>query len=357
MNFKNWFTRLGLMTGVLVLVGISFTLGMVFAPVPTTAQNDGSLQTLSDIEQVFAEIYNTVSPSVVSIEVDARTNNGFVPISTGSGFVIDNVGHIVTNFHVIDEGDRIAINFFDGTITQAEIVGTDPSADIAVLRVDLPSDQLFPVSFTDSDALVIGQTAVAIGSPFGERWTMTTGIISALDRTLQGFTGFVVGSVIQTDTAINPGNSGGPLINLNGEVIGVNSQIFSQDGTFSGIGFAVPSNLVARVAAELIRTGRVNYSYLGMNGGEITLNIIDELDLPNNIRGILVTDVNNNAPADNGGIRIDDVIMAVDGVEVFSLSTLSGYLATNTIPGDNVTFSVYRDGRVIELGINLQERP
>lgn len=360
MKSSNWFTRLGLLTGIGMIALVAFAMGMVVAPVPTTAQNNDS-GTLTTIEQVFADIYDQVSPSVVSIEVDQRINNQFVPVSSGSGFVIDRQGHIVTNFHVIDGADRIAINFFDGTITRAEIVGEDPDSDLAVLRVNLSANQLSPVTFANSDALEIGQTAVAIGSPFGERWTMTTGIVSALDRELQGFSTFVIGSVIQTDTAINPGNSGGPLLNLNGEVIGVNSQIISEDRTFSGVGFAIPSNLVTRVADEIVRTGRVSYSYLGMDGENINIDFIEFYGLPNDIRGVAVTGLASNAPASNGGLRSNtnnsvDIITAVDGVPVFNLSMLSGYLATNTVPGQAVQFTIFRDGRVVNLNIVLGER-
>lgn len=360
MKSSNWFTRLGLLTGIGIIAIFAFAMGMVVAPVPTTAQNNGS-GTLTTIEQVFADIYNQVSPSVVSIEVDQLINNQFVPVSTGSGFVIDRQGHIVTNFHVIDDADRIAINFFDGTITRAEIVGTDPAADLAVLRVNLSANQLSPVTFANSDSLAIGQTAVAIGSPFGERWTMTTGIVSALDRELQGFTSFVIGSVIQTDTAINPGNSGGPLLNLNGEVIGVNSQIISEDRTFSGVGFAIPSNLVTRVSDELIREGQVTYSYLGMDGENVSIDFIEFYNLPNDLRGVIVTGVASNTPASNGGLRPNtnnsvDVITAVNGIQVFNLSMLSGYLATNTVPGQSTRFTVFRDGREVTLDIVLGER-
>lgn len=330
------------------------------AVVPVAAQDDAT--PLTETERTFAEIYERVSPSVVSIEVDERAGNTFIPLSSGSGFVIDQLGHIVTNFHVIDGAERIAVNFFDGTITRADIIGIDPASDLAVIRVNLPPEQLLPVSFGDSSALQIGQRSVAIGSPFGERWTMTTGIISALDRTLEGFTTFTIGGVIQTDTAINPGNSGGPLLNLAGEVIGVNSQIVSERRVNSGVGFAVPSNLVVRVANDLIADGRVNYSYLGVNMDEINIDVIENYNLPNNVRGVVITRAVDGTPASNGGLRTIttnsvDIVTAVDGIPVINTSMLIGYLSSSTRPGQQVMMTVLRDGEFINLSITLGERP
>jgi len=338
---------------------------MMFALVagaPAYAQEE--TPPLSDYEAVLSEVYERVSPSVVSIEVDERggSSGTFIPLSSGSGFVIDRQGHIVTNFHVVDDGDRIAINFFDGTIARAEIVGTDPASDLAVLRVDLPPEVLYPVTFANSEDIVIGQQAIAIGSPFGERWTMTLGIVSALDRTIEGFTSFSIGGVIQTDTPINPGNSGGPLLNLSGQVIGVNSQIVSENRINSGVGFAVPSNLTRRVAEELIQFGTVNYSYLGMGGEEVDIDFIERYELPNDTRGVVVTRVRGNAPAEIGGLQAItnttlDIITAVDGRPVINLSMLIGYLSSNTVPGQTVQMTVLRDGQIINLPVTLGERP
>ena len=192
--------------------------------------------------------------------------------ASGTGFVIDTDGHIVTNNHVVDGADLIEVNFHDGTILEGTVVGLDPDSDIAVLKVDRPASELQPVTFGDSDSLFIGETTLAIGSPFGQRWTLTTGIVSALGRTIQGLDQYSVGSVIQTDAAINPGNSGGPLLDLDGEVVGMNSQIASQSRSNAGIAFSIPSNLVKRVAQQLIDNGQVNYSYLGISSGpEISL--------------------------------------------------------------------------------------
>ncbi|MEQ9033479.1 MAG: trypsin-like peptidase domain-containing protein, partial [Aggregatilineales bacterium] len=339
---------------------VVIALGVFSAPV--SAQEDSPA--LTPLEQILSDLYNRISPSVVSIEIDEQGGSSgvFIPLSSGSGFVIDNQGHIVTNFHVIDGADRIAVNFFDGTITRAIVVGTDPASDLAVIRVDVPPERLQPITFANSDNLIIGQQTIALGSPFGERWTMTLGIVSALDRTIEGFTSFSIGGVIQTDTPINPGNSGGPLLNLAGEVIGVNSQIISENRINVGVGFAVPSNLTARVAQELIENGRVNYSYIGVNGDEVNIDYIERYGLPNDTRGVVVTRIVGNAPAQQGGLQAIsnssvDIITAVDGRPVMNLSMLIGYLSSSTAPGQTVTMTVLRDGQTINLPIILTERP
>lgn len=329
-------------------------------------------QPLTESERYFADIYNRVSPSVVSINVVGSSDTEGLFGASGTGFVIDKQGHIVTNNHVVDGADQIEVNFLDGTIVEGEVIGLDPDADIAVLQVNLSEDRLFPVTFGDSDALFVGETTLALGSPFGQRWTLTTGIISALDRTIQGLTNFSVGSVIQTDAAINPGNSGGPLLNLNGEVIGVNTQIASEVRASAGVGFSVPSNLVKRVATELIANGRVNYSFLGIGSGpEISLNLINALNLPNNLRGVVVRTVDENGPAGRAGLQpasggrfvngeevpvSADIITAIDGQAVTGMSTLTSYLATRTVPGQTINLTVWRDGQQIVLPVTLGAR-
>ena len=228
--------------------------------------------TLTPQDQLFSSLYQTVSPSVVAISVTAQRTDivsgqrGIVE-GSGSGFVIDQLGHIVTNAHVVDGATELVVNFFDGTIVRAEVVGVDLDSDLAVIQVNLSPDRLVPVTFGNVDNVIVGQTVLAIGSPFGQRWTLTTGIVSAVNRRISGLTDFSIGSAIQTDAPINPGNSGGPLINLAGQVIGVNSQILSQSGSNSGVGFAIPSDLTVRVANELIETGSVQYSYIGIGIG------------------------------------------------------------------------------------------
>ena len=318
--------------------------------------------------------------AVVSINVVARTTNasfqgqqGLVE-GSGSGFVVDQQGHIVTNNHVVDGATRIEVSFFDGTIARGEVVGLDPDSDLAVIQVDLPPEELHPVSFANSDELYIGQSTIAIGSPFGQRWTMTTGIISAIDRTIEGLAGFQIGAVIQTDAAINPGNSGGPLLDLQGNVIGVNSQIISQTRSSSGIGFAIPANLVQRVADEIINEGDVDYSYLGIQSrpGDVDLALIETLGLPNNTRGVVVAGVEPGGPAAAAGLHnasnpvmVDempvpqsvDIITAIDGEPVLGFNSLISYLASNTEPGQTVNLTVLRDGAQISVPVILGDRP
>lgn len=391
--------RLLLLLTPLMLIAFGFVLGTQLlpgraAPMPQISAPTPDLDALAlaPQEDSVARIYNRVSPSVVSINVTSL-QSGRLGVSGGSGFVISDEGHIVTNFHVIDGATRdgIEVNFLDGTIVRGAIVGEDPDSDLAVLQVSLPQQQLQPLTLADSDSLVIGQSALAIGSPFGQRWTLTAGIISALDRTIQGMTKFTIGSVIQTDAAINRGNSGGPLFDLKGEVIGVNSQIISDAQIASqplvvnsGVGFAIPSNLVRRVVDELIRDGEVRYSYLGIGSSWlsasrqrsvslfINLNLIETLNLPNNLRGVVIGSVLSGGPADRAGLRnpgemvrvrgqlvptAADIITAINGVPVTDMNTLVSWLASNTRPGDEVTLSVWRDGAPLSLPLTLGERP
>lgn len=328
---------------------------------------------------LLTEIYEKVSPSVVAISVVARRpdsgtfGQGGEVIGSGSGFVIDQEGYIVTNNHVVDGATRVEVNFRDGTLVRARIIGLDPNSDLAVLKVDLPAEKLIPVEFANSDELVIGQPVLAIGSPFGQRWTLTSGIISALERTIQGQTNFSIGGVIQTDAPINPGNSGGPLLDLQGRVIGVNSQIISASGSSAGIGFAIPSNLTQKVSRALIDDGFVSYSYLGISGSDVTLNLIEALSLPNDTRGVVIGDVAPGGPAARAGLQnpgqpteIDgqevptqvDIITAINGEPLTGIGSLISYLAKNTSPGDTVTLTVLRNGtETLQLDARLTPRP
>ncbi len=342
---------------------------------PMVVQQDSTAQPASpstDSERAFSTIYNQVSPSVVSINVNGTSSDGSQFQAAGTGFVIDKQGHIVTNDHVVDSTSSIEVNFLDGTIVKAEVVGVDADSDLAVIKVDLPENELQPVTLGDSDKLFIGQTTLAIGSPFNQRWTLTTGIISALDRTISGQTQYSVGSAIQTDAAINPGNSGGPLLDLQGEVIGVNSQILSQSNSSSGVGFAIPINLVKRVSQELISTGKVEYSYLGISAASgIDLSLIEALHVPNNTQGVIVGDVQPNGPAAQAGLKSAtsvnastrslptsaDIITAIDGEKITDMSGLVSYLAYKTKPGQTINLTVLRDGQEINIPVTLSARP
>jgi S1-C subfamily serine protease len=355
---------------------VSVLLVLILAVFPALAQ--------SVVESAdFTQIYNNITPSVVSIVV-VKNGESAGPIinpqqqqqvAGGTGFVIDANGHIVTNYHVVSDAEEIQVEFFDGTLAHAEIVGLDDDSDLAVIQVsDVPAERLHPVTFGDSNALQVGEPVLAIGSPFGERWTLTSGIVSAVNRTLRGFTEFSIGGVIQTDAAINPGNSGGPLVNMQGQVVGVNSQIVSESGSNAGVGFAIPSNLVQNVAQNLIDTGYMEYSYLGVGGGNVPLSLMDAFNLPNNTRGVVITTVVPGSPADRAGLQqmgelvandsgeeipqTVDIITAINGTPITGIDSLIGYLAQQTQPGDQVTLTVLRNGQeTIELTAQLTPRP
>jgi len=326
----------------------------------------------TESEKNFSTIYSNVSPSVVSINVSGTSTDGSQFQAAGTGFVIDQQGHIVTNDHVVDSADNIEVNFIDGTIVKADVVGVDRDSDLAVIKVDVGANELKPVTLGNSDTLFIGETTLAIGSPFNQRWTLTTGIVSALDRTIAGQTQYSVGAAIQTDAAINPGNSGGPLLNLQGEVIGVNSQILSQSNSSSGVGFAIPSNLVKRVSQEIINTGKVQYSYLGISAASgIDLSLIEALHVPNNTQGVVVSQVQPNGPAAAAGLKdaavsgsrqnveptAADIITAIDGNKITDMSGLVSYLANKTQPGQTINLTVLRDGSEINVPVTLTARP
>ncbi len=350
---------------VLPLTIALLSIALVFGAVPIPGIQ--AIGIVSHPNDVFAEIYRSASPSVVAISVTTESGGG-----NGSGFVIDRDGHIVTNAHVVDEADEIVVEFFEGAIVRAELVGLDLSSDLAVVRVDVAEQQLHPIPLADSAELVVGQTVLAIGSPFRQGWTLTSGIISAVDRTIQGLTEFSIGGVIQTDASINPGNSGGPLINLDGEVIGVNSQIISGARSSSGVGFAIPANLTRRVAEALIEDGEMSYSYIGISGFDVNISAIESLNLPNDFRGVVVREVLEDGPAADTGLvemtrMLDlddkivglraDIITAVDGAEIDGMNDLITYLARHTRPEQEVSLTVLRDGeRRIEVPVRLGGR-
>jgi len=318
-------------------------------------------------EQLLIELYERVSPSVVHIAVmtDGPGEGG-----TGSGFVLDTEGHIVTNNHVVEDAERIIVRFADDTSAEAKVIGTDPDSDLAVIQVDVSSNLLRPVELGDSDALRVGQRAIAIGNPFGFEQTMTSGIVSALGRVVRQESGFSLPRLIQTDAAINPGNSGGPLLDSGGRVIGVNTLIFSRSGSNSGVGFAVPVNTVRRVVPSLIATGRYADPWLGITGMSVTPLLAEALDLPVE-QGVLVQVVVDDGPADKAGLQDSDrevefegalldtggdIIVAIDDAAVQDMDDLIVYLADTTV-GQTVTLTVLRDGAEQRVKVMLEERP
>lgn len=323
----------------------------------------------ADLEDRLVEIYERVNPAVVHIFV--YDEDGFL-LSTGSGFVVDRDGNMVTNNHVIAGGAELEIVFPDGQRRRATIQGADVDSDLAAIQVtDLPNN-VQPVPLGDSNELKVGQFVLAIGNPFGEAGSMTVGIISALGRTIESQRvvdggNFSIPKVIQTDAAINPGNSGGPLLNLSGEVVGVNSNILSRTGENSGVGFSIPVNAVRNIVPALIEDGEYVYPYIGisMYPNPFTLNQLEALGLPPN--GVYVTGVTEGTPADEAGLIGNnlstnfsddgDYITAINGEPVKNSDELLSYLVFETEAGDTVELTVLRDGEEVTLPLTLGERP
>jgi len=339
-------------------------------------------------EQLIINLYARVSPSVVNINVigaieefshpevpgfpESPFPEEFFQRGLGSGFVIDTDGHIVTNNHVVEGARRIQVRFSDDTEAEAEVVGTDPHTDLAIIKVDVPEALLHPVELGESDTLRVGQRAIAIGNPFGFERTVTTGIISAVGRVLQQGSGFSLPNLIQTDAAINPGNSGGPLLDSRGKVIGVNTIIFTSSGFSSGVGLAVPVNTVKRVVPELIESGHFAHPWLGIRGYSINAELAEALDLPT-ARGVLIAEVITNGPSAQAGLRggqrevqvegfIEpviaggDIIMAINDTEIRSMDDLITYLES-TMVGQELELTIIRDGDEKRLTVELDERP
>jgi 2-alkenal reductase len=288
----------------------------------------------------------------------------------GSGFVLDAEGHIVTNNHVIEDAERILVQFADDTTIEADVVGADADSDLAVIRVDAPAGLLKPVELGDSSTLRVGQRAIAVGNPFGFEQTMTTGIISAVGRVVRQESGFSLPQLIQTDAAINPGNSGGPLLDSKGRVIGVTTLIFSRTGSSAGVGFAVPVDTVKRVVPALIAIGRYADPWLGITGLSVTPDVAGALGLDVD-RGVLVQSAVGGGPASKAGLRGSDrqiefkgamlttggdVIVAMDGAAVREMDDLVTFLA-GTAVGQSVTLTVMRDGAELRIELTLEERP
>src|SRR5262245_14096983 len=286
----------------------------------------------------------------------------------GSGFVIDSDGHIVTNDHVVDNSDSVSVRFWNGNTYDASVVGTDPSTDLAVIKVDAPSSLLHPVSFGDSSNVQVGDPVVAIGSPFGLEETVTSGIVSALHRQIQALNKFTINDAIQTDAAINHGNSGGPLFNAAGQVIGVNSQIAGDTGANVGIGFAIPSDTVRSIADTLISSGKVEHAYLGVSVQAIPASVAHDLGLT---AGVEITEVRSGTPAQKAGLKGStgkkfvqgtqyatggDVITAIDGQKVETSEDVQLAIDSHH-PGDTIELTYWRNGDTHTVSIKLATRP
>jgi S1-C subfamily serine protease len=311
----------------------------------------------------FIELYNKTRNSVVLIETDT---------GTGSGWVYDKEGHIITNNHVVEDAASILVTFQSGTVLPAALIGRDPYSDMAVIRVKPVEGLLYPMEVGVSSDLLVGEMVIAIGNPFGLANTMTTGIVSATGRQLSATNNYVIVDVIQTDAAINPGNSGGPLLNLKGEVIGMNTAIISNTNDFSGIGFAIPSDTITREAQYLIESGVYEHPWLGISGLNLVPDLAEAMNLNNNTKGTLVVEIVEGGPAEDAGIipgseRITiggfpyeiggDIIIGIEGITMESFYELQVYLTRNSRPGDGVTMTIIRDGEVLDIPFTLGIRP
>jgi S1-C subfamily serine protease len=310
----------------------------------------------------WSTIYNQLKDSVVLIQ----TNLGL-----GSGLVYDTEGHIITNHHVIEDAETIEVTFLDGNITSATVVGMDIYSDVAVIKIDSQVTKLQPVVIGASSDLVVGEAVAAMGNPFGLSDTLTVGIVSALEREMEAAGNYVIIDVIQIDAAINPGNSGGPLVNSKGQVVGVNAAIQSETGTFTGIGFAIPSDTVKREIDEMIETGSYKHPWLGVSALNVNIAIADAIGL-DKPQGVLLVNVTEGSPAEQAGlmgadqeIMVEgqtipiggDVITGIDGVATIRMTDLVVYMERNTSPGDVVVFEIIRSGEERNIEVTLGERP
>ncbi len=350
-----------------------------------TPVGDAIIQEADAEYQLLTNIYERTTPSIVNIEGEIPNGNGITPdLSRGSGFIYDKDGHIITNAHVAKGAKTIRVTFNDGYVTNAQLVGLDTFSDLAVIKVDTNPERLLPLLLGDSNAVKVGQRAIAIGNPFGLNSSMTVGIVSGVGRTLRSaelidatvMPGFDNPSIIQIDTPINPGNSGGPLLNSYGVVIGVNTAIRSDSGVFQGVGFAVPADTVRRVVPDIIEFGQVDYPWMGISvmpedNGFGVAGLSEPLGLPVD-RGVLLRGVTVGSPADDAGLRGGqaitdvrgtlvcsggDIIVAVNDYYIKNMDDLVSYLILNSRPDDTVTLIIIRGNDTFEVPMTLERRP
>ena len=335
-----------------------------------------NLQLLKAKESQLNTIYVTSLPSIVHIKV-RQTIPGFFQnqerTGEGSGFIWDDKGHIVTNYHVVATASIVDVEFADGTQYPASVIGLDPNSDLAILKVDSNGKTLIPLNLGDSTNVKVGNHTIVIGSPFGQEFSMSSGIVSAIKRTVPSQNAmFSIPNVIQTDAAINPGNSGGPLMDIDGNVIGINSQIISRSGGNQGIGFAIPINSVKKIIPTLIRGEKFEYPYIGITGMDLNTNLKNALKIDLNVNGVMVVDVVKGSPADLGGLlgytgtvsdnnnsypSGGDILTAINTMPIKSMGDLLTILFSNHSPGDSVTFTILRDSNQLDLDITLIARP
>ena len=369
--------------GVIATIGVAFAVFVMLSStseIPNTeliVSNGNHLETVGDITSIQAssgfsliEIFEKTEESVVQVNV--RANDGTSkPGNMGSGFVYSDKGYIITNNHVVDDAGKVTVTFLDGESYTAKIIGTDPDLDLAVLKVEVGATYLQPIPIGDSSQLKVGEQITAIGNPFGLSGSMTSGIISQMGRLLPQDSGYSIPDVIQTDAAINPGNSGGPLLNMNGEVVGINTAIQSATGEFTGVGFAVPSNTVKKVVPILIEEGVFHHPWMGISGSDVDPDLAKVREL-NSSKGFLIATVVEGSPAEDAGLQgitvtkeIDgreyaldgDIIVKIDDKVVRKISDILIHLQREKSIGDEMVMTVNRDGTLIEVILVLGERP
>jgi putative serine protease PepD len=357
----------GVGAGAVVNASLSDSKTVVRQVPVTSAEPAASTSPLS-----VAQVYNQAHRAVVEITVSSSQADPFggqeQQRAQGSGFVSDSDGHIVTNEHVVDGASSVSVRFWNGDTYRATVVGSDPSTDLAVIKVDAPESVLHPLTLADSSRVQVGDAAIAIGSPFGLEETVTSGIVSALHREMQAPNRFTINDSIQTDAAINHGNSGGPLLNSSGQVIGVNAQIAGQTGANVGVGFAIPSNTVRKIASGLIEEGKVEHAYLGVSVQTIPESVADQLKLA---AGAELNDVRAGTPAKKAGLQpstgeetVDgtqyvtggDVITAIDGQTIETAEQLQRAIDSHK-PGDTVELTYWRNGDSHTVDVELGTRP
>ena len=333
----------------------------------------------SSLTDIFKQVQNSV------VQITSKGNgmqiiiNGNPPVDQqsrlGSGFVYDQQGHIISNSHVVSGAKTVDVTFVDGNTYTANVIGNDPSSDVAVLQItdnnySSAEKSGVPLAIANSSKLQVGEQIIAIGNPFGLSDTMTTGIVSQIGRLLPNQdTGFSIPNGIQTDAAINPGNSGGPLLNMQGQVVGMNTAILSGTGGFSGLGFAIPSNIIIRIVPTLIQKGSYDHPWLGISGGSMTADVAQSAGLPVNYKGVVVSSIQSGSPADKAGLKgttrdiigpnthIGDIITAIDGRTVKRIDDIINYIEMHKSVGSNVKLTINRNGQTKDLNAVLQARP
>jgi len=363
-----------------VIVTVIFAIFLIAPPTAIKSEvslNDKSIPTVTEkpISEYsknlsLVEIFEKSEPGVVRVNVQ-RTDQSNGTSGIGSGFVFDKQGHIITNAHVVKNAKKLVVTFLDGRSYNAELIGYDEFTDMGVIKVNADLSLLHPLSLGDSSNLKVGESIAAIGNPFGLSGSMTSGIVSQLGRLLPSGSGYSIPDVIQTDAAINPGNSGGPLLNMRGEIVGINTAIQSTTGEFTGVGFAVPSQTIAKIVPKLIEDGTYHHPWIGITGRDIEPDLAKVLKL-NDAIGFLIVSVIDDSPAAKAGlhgsnqtIEVDgvkyqiggDIILSVDGKQVRKIDDILIHLQRAKSVGDEMVLEILRDGRTTNITINLEERP